>query len=97
MALTHGAFSDRRACMPLARHFAQLGRTVYIVEWRGRRRGPGEGFGYADVALNEIAAAASFVAEEAGTPAHWLAHSGGGLMAALMLAERPACGGRWRR
>ena len=38
--LTHGTFSDKRICLGIAKHFAELGYTCWIMEWRNHGKSP---------------------------------------------------------
>ncbi len=71
--ITHGTFSDAQTCLPLAQALAQ-DRDVYVIEWRGRGRSPGQ-FDFHDLAEGEITQALAHIP----APAHLVAHSGGGL------------------
>ena len=86
--ITHGTFSNRTTCLPIAMFFANLGNPTYVLEWRGRDVGPlkSRRFTYWDLADDELTHATRHVSDQHSKPVHLVAHSGGGLAASLMLA-----------
>lgn len=101
--LTHGAFSDRRALARPAAYLRETGRPVYAIEWRARRAASGTSalrldrgaaFDFDAIATGELEHALAAVHAWHGKPVHLVAHSGGGLACALLLALRPALAAR---
>lgn len=88
--VSHGTFSDFTTCLPVAEFFARAGHPTFILEWRGRDVGRGNrlGFTYWDLAEDEFRAACDHIFTHLNRPCHIVAHSGGGLAAALMLADQ---------
>ena len=88
--ITHGTFSTAETCLPLARYLGDSGRTVYVIEWRGRDAAPGQvpRFDFFDLARDEISQAIAHIGTAQGL--HMVAHSGGGLAMILALLNAPA-------
>jgi pimeloyl-ACP methyl ester carboxylesterase len=90
--LTHGTFSDRRICLGIAKHFANLGYTCWTLEWRGHggsAAGP-VAYDFETVALHDVTAALEHLVREEGIQRlHCVTHSGGGIVLTMCLSRNP--------
>lgn len=90
--MTHGAFSDRRVCMTMARAWANLGHVAWVLEWRGHGSSgvPASDCDMETVAQQDVVAALEWL--RAHVPEGRLCaatHSGGGLALTMALLRRP--------
>jgi predicted alpha/beta hydrolase len=92
LLLTHGTFSDRRICMPLARAWAQQGHVAWVLEWRGHGSSarPVQPFDMETVAMLDMVAALQALSQWV-VPHKLCAatHSGGGLVLTMSLLRQP--------
>jgi predicted alpha/beta hydrolase len=80
--VTHGAFSDARSCVGLARHLARVGFAVCIFEWRGHgHSGEATHGSFDEIARHDVPAAIEEARRlTARSKVFWIGHSGGALL-----------------
>ncbi|PCE66689.1 alpha/beta fold hydrolase [Sediminicola luteus] len=90
--ISHGTFSNKDICLPLAQSFADRGYDCYILEWRGHgdSETPKTKFDLETVALQDYPAAFAYLFDNRGIDKiSTLTHSGGGLCLAMCLIKHP--------
>ncbi|WP_367105089.1 alpha/beta fold hydrolase [uncultured Psychrobacter sp.] len=88
--LTHGTFSDKRACLRIASYLAQLGHDCYIMEWRGHGASPKstKKFNFETVATYDFAAVFRYLFDDLKLDnLHCVTHSGGGVCLTMFLIQ----------
>jgi predicted alpha/beta hydrolase len=90
--LTHGAFSDRRVCLGMARAWADEGHVAWVLEWRGHGHSgvPAAPYDMETVAELDVVAALEVLRHQV-PPGRLCAatHSGGGLVLTMALLRQP--------
>ncbi|MDO5767953.1 MAG: alpha/beta fold hydrolase [Psychrobacter sp.] len=90
--MIHGAFSDKRILLGIARYLAQQGYHCYIMEWRGHGASPKAkaDFNLETVALYDVAATFDYLFNTLGlSSVHCITHSGGGMCLTMFLIQHP--------
>lgn len=90
--LTHGTFSDKRACLRIANYLAELGHDCYIMEWRGHGHSPkpASKFNFETVATYDFAATFDYLFNDLKLESlHSVTHSGGGACLTMFLIQNP--------
>jgi len=91
--LTHGTFSDKRICLGIAKHFAELGYTCWIMEWRnhGASHKTNKAFNFETIGLFDIKAALHHLRNNLGIEkVSCITHSGGGICLTMFLIKNPS-------
>lgn len=90
--LSHGAFSNKKVCMGLARFIARAGFECSILEWRnhGASADSKQYFDFETIGCNEFLAAFEFLcAKHPAKKINVVTHSGGGLALCVFLIRHP--------
>ncbi len=89
--LTHGTFSDKKACLRIAGYLAKLGHHCYIMEWRdhGHSSAPKDKFNFETVATYDLDATFRYLFDELELDnLHCVTHSGGGVCLTMFLIQQ---------
>lgn len=92
VVVAHGTLSNKLAVQHLADFLVAQGFDTWLLEWGGHGHAEPahrkQNFEYP--ALNDLPVAIDFIAAHTGhSQVHWTSHSGGGLLALMMLARQP--------
>lgn len=92
VVVAHGTLSNKMAVQHLGDYLVEQGFDTWLLEWGGHGAAKPahrkQNFEYP--ALNDLPVAIDFIAQHTGHPqVHWTSHSGGGLLALMMLARQP--------
>lgn len=92
VVVAHGTLSNQYAVEHLGSFLAAQGFDTWLLEWGGHGQAKPahrtQNFEYP--ALNDLPAAIDFVVQHTGhSQLHWTSHSGGGLLALMLLARQP--------
>ena len=91
--ITHGTFSGRACCDRISQYAAKRGFHVSVLEWRNRAYGKtckGDRYDFRSLAFDETVQALQRLTKRHDCEqVHWIGHSGGGLLPAILLAEQP--------
>jgi predicted alpha/beta hydrolase len=88
--LTHGTFSNRKICIGIAKYFASIGYTCWIMEWRnhGESSKTTKKFNFETIALFDIKAVLEYLFEELKiSELDCITHSGGGICLTICLLQ----------
>lgn len=93
VVVAHGTLSNKKAVEHLSEYLVEQGFDTWLLEWGGHGQAKPahrkQNFEYP--ALNDLPVAIDFIAQHTGhVQVHWTSHSGGGLLALMMLARHPA-------
>lgn len=90
--MTHGTFSNRTACWPLAEYLVSGGFDCWLYEWlgHGQSSDPPRAMDADFQALHDVPRVVAAVREKTGADSlFWVAHSGGGFLPLMYLARHP--------
>lgn len=92
VVVAHGTLSNKMAVQHLGDYLADQGRDTWLLEWGGHGQAKPahrkQNFEYP--ALNDLPVAIDFIVAHTGhAQVHWTSHSGGGLLALMLLARQP--------
>lgn len=92
VVVAHGTLSNKLAVQHLADFLVEQGFDTWLLEWGGhgdsKAANRKQNFEYP--ALNDLPVAIDFITSHTGqSRLHWTSHSGGGLLALMMLARHP--------
>ncbi len=90
--LSHGTFSDKKICSPIAKYFAKKGFTCWIMEWRnhGSSELTKKKFNFETIALFEFKTVFSYLISDLRIEKlHCITHSGGGICLTMFLLRNP--------
>jgi predicted alpha/beta hydrolase len=88
--LTHGTFSNRKVCIGIAKYFASIGYTCWIMEWRnhGESSKTTKKFNFETIALFDIKSVFEYLFDELKISAlDCITHSGGGICLTMCLIK----------
>ena len=91
--LTHGTFSDKRICLGIAKYFAELDYTCWIMEWRNHGASPrtDKAFNFETIGLLDVQAAMYHLRDKVGIKKiSCITHSGGGICLTMFLVKNPS-------
>lgn len=92
VVVAHGTLSNKKAVEHLGEYLVEQGFDTWLLEWGGhgdaKPANRKQNFEYP--ALNDLPVAIDFIAQHTGhAQLHWTSHSGGGLLALMLLARQP--------
>jgi alpha-beta hydrolase superfamily lysophospholipase len=92
VVVAHGTLSNKLAVQHLADYLVAQGFDTWLLEWGGHGQAEPahrkQNFEYP--AFNDLPVAIDFIAQYTGhAQVHWTSHSGGGLLALMLLARQP--------
>ena len=90
--LTHGTFSNRKICDGIAFHFAELGFTCWILEWRnhGKSSKTKQKFNFETIAKYDLKATIDFLFNNQQIKKiDCIAHSAAGIFLTMLLIKNP--------
>ncbi len=88
--ISHGTFSNKKICLGIAKYFAALGYTSWIMEWRnhGKSATTKQKFNFETIALYDIEATFRYLFETLKiNTIDCITHSGGGIALSIYLIK----------
>lgn len=92
VVVAHGTLSNKLAVQHLGDYLAEQGCDTWMLEWggHGQARPSHTTQNFEFPALNDLPVAIDFIVQHTGqAQVHWTSHSGGGLLALMLLARHP--------